>query len=49
VGRKAIEAAEARDEMGVFDVGAELYAVCTACHATYEVEVLRPNANVEAD
>ena len=45
VGRKAIEAAEARDEMGVFDVGAEIYAVCTGCHATYAVEVLRPNAS----
>ena len=44
VGQRAIEAAEARDEMGVFDVGAEIYAVCTGCHATYAIETLRPSA-----
>ena len=44
VGRRAIEAAEARDEQGVFDVGAEIYAVCTGCHATYAIETLRPSA-----
>ena len=49
VGRRAIEAAEARDEQGVFDVGAEIYAVCTGCHATYAREVLRPNARTEGD
>lgn len=49
VGRRAIEAAEAQDEQGVFDVGAELYAVCTGCHATYAREVLRPNTRVEGD
>ncbi len=43
VGRKAIEVAEARDEMAVFDVGAEMYAVCTGCHSTYAIETLRPN------
>ena len=42
VGRKAIEVAEARDEMAVFDVGAEMYAVCTGCHATYALETIRP-------
>ena len=47
VGRRAIEAAEARDEQGVFDVGAEIYAVCTACHATYAVETLRPGTRIE--
>ena len=47
VGRRAIEAAEARDEQGVFDVGAELYAVCTACHSTYARETLRPSADTE--
>jgi hypothetical protein len=41
VGRRAIEVAEARDEMGVFDVGAEMYAVCTGCHATYALELQR--------
>ena len=47
VGRRAIEAAEARDEQGVFDVGAEIYAVCTACHATYALETLRPGTRIE--
>ncbi len=42
VGRKAIEVAEARDELAVFDVGAEMYAVCTGCHATYALETIRP-------
>ncbi len=42
IGRKAIEVAEARDEMAVFDVGAEMYAVCTGCHATYALETIRP-------
>ena len=46
VGRRAIEAAEARDEMGVFDVGAEMYAVCTGCHATYALETIRPSAQI---
>ena len=49
VGRRAIEAAEARDEQGVFDVGAEIYAVCTGCHSTYALETLRPNVRVEGD
>ena len=47
VGRRAIEAAEARDEQGVFDVGAEIYAVCTGCHATYALETLRPGTRIE--
>ncbi len=42
IGRKAIEVAEARDAMAVFDVGAEMYAVCTGCHATYALETIRP-------
>jgi hypothetical protein len=44
VGQKAIRAAEARDKTAVFDVGAEMYDACTACHAKYAVETLRPNA-----
>lgn len=40
---RAIEAAEARNESAVFDVGAELYYTCTNCHATYAVDLLRPN------
>ena len=46
IGRKAIEVAEARDPMAVFDVGAEMYAVCTGCHATYALETLRPGAQI---
>ena len=49
VGRRAIEAAEARDPQGVFDVGAEIYAVCTGCHATYAAETLRPGTRIEGD
>jgi hypothetical protein len=43
-GQRAIEAAEARNERAVFDVGAELYDACTACHSKYAVDLLRPNA-----
>lgn len=44
VGERAIRAAEARDSQAVFDVGAEIYDACTNCHATYAVELQRPNA-----
>ncbi len=43
VGRRSLEVAEAKDEQGVFDLGAEMYAVCSACHAAYSPEILRPN------
>lgn len=43
VGRVAIEAAETMDAQAVFDAGAEVYFVCTACHARYALETLRPN------
>lgn len=43
VGRRAVEAADARDLDAVFDMGAEVYYVCTNCHATYAAESLRPN------
>jgi hypothetical protein len=46
-GQRAIEAAQ--DPMGVFDTGADLYAVCSGCHETYAREVLRPNARLEGD
>ncbi|MGE0460725.1 MAG: hypothetical protein AB7Q16_05095 [Vicinamibacterales bacterium] len=42
VGQKAIRAAESRDKNGVFDVGAEVYDACTACHAKYALELARP-------
>ena len=47
VGRRAIAAADARDRAAVFDVGAEVYYACTACHSAYAVETLRPNTLTE--
>ena len=38
VGEKAVRAAEAHDTKAVFDVGAEVYDVCTTCHAKYVVD-----------
>ena len=43
VGRLAIEAAEAKNTDAVFDAGAEVYAVCSACHATYALETIPPS------
>jgi len=43
VAQKAIKAAESHDKQAVFDVGAELYDSCTACHAKYALEIQRPN------
>lgn len=43
IGRRAIEVAEARDSEGVFDMGAEVYYVCTNCHSSYAIETLRPS------
>jgi hypothetical protein len=42
IGERAIEAADARSLDAVFDMGAEVYYVCTNCHATYASETLRP-------
>ncbi len=42
VGEKAIRAAERHDPKAVFDVGAEVYDVCTSCHAKYANEIARP-------
>jgi hypothetical protein len=44
VGEKAIRAAESRNPDAVFQVGGEIYEVCTNCHAKYAVELARPNA-----
>lgn len=44
---EAIAVAEARDEQGVFDMGATIYATCTNCHARYATETLRPNAQLD--
>ncbi len=43
VGRRAVEAAQARDPDAVFEAGGDIYLVCTGCHAVYATETLRPN------
>tara|TARA_B100001113_G_scaffold84721_1_gene67429 strand:- start:233 stop:661 length:429 start_codon:yes stop_codon:yes gene_type:complete len=35
VGQKAFEAAEKKDVDALFEIGAELYQVCVACHQVY--------------
>ncbi len=42
-GRRALAAAEVRNEAAVFDAGAEVYYACRDCHATYAIETLRPS------
>ena len=52
VGRRAVDAAVAKDPQAVFDVGAEVYFVCVGCHAAYATETIRPSDmpdSVEAD
>ncbi len=46
VGQRAIRAAESKDKTAVFDVGAEVYDACVACHAKYATALMRPNAAV---
>ena len=43
IGQRALEAADSRNLDAVFDMGAEMYYVCTNCHGTYALETLRPN------
>ena len=43
VGKRAIAAAEARDPEAVFTVGGDVYEACTACHARYATQTLRPS------
>jgi hypothetical protein len=47
VGDRAIKAAEAKNTKAVFDVGAEVYDACVACHAKYALPQMRPNAQVK--
>jgi hypothetical protein len=42
VATKALRAAERKDKDAVFDVGGEIYAVCSACHEAYQVKVVEP-------
>jgi hypothetical protein len=44
VGQRAIKAAESKNKAAVFDVGAEVYDTCVACHAKYPLPAMRPNA-----
>ena len=38
VGEKAFEAAEEKNVESLFEIGAELYQVCEACHQVYIIE-----------
>ena len=49
IGRRAVEAARARDPEAVFEVGGEVYLVCTGCHAVYAAETLRPSYNADPE
>jgi hypothetical protein len=40
-GAAALKAAEAKNPDQVFDTGAEIYAVCTNCHAKYDPTIAR--------
>jgi hypothetical protein len=42
-GRDAVAAASARDPAAVLEVGGRVYEACTACHAAYARETLRPS------
>jgi hypothetical protein len=39
---QALEAADARNLQAVFDMGAEMYYVCTNCHSVYSIGTLQP-------
>jgi hypothetical protein len=47
VGKRAIAAAEARDPQAVFTVGGDVYEACTACHARYATQTLRPSHSTQ--
>jgi hypothetical protein len=38
---QALEAADARNLQAVFDMGAEMYYVCTNCHSVYSIGTLQ--------
>jgi hypothetical protein len=40
VGIRAIQAAEAKDKDRVFEVGGEIYMVCSSCHEKYQVKIV---------
>lgn len=49
IGERALRAAEEMDEQRVFDLGAEMYEVCSSCHARYSPEILRPSDERSVD
>ncbi len=49
IGRRAVEAARARDPDAVFEAGGEVYLVCTGCHAVYAAETLRPSYDADPE
>ena len=49
IGLSAVEAAQARDADRVFEVGGDVYLVCTGCHAVYATQTLRPNYDTIPD
>jgi hypothetical protein len=40
-GAEAIKAAEAKDPDAMFEAGAQIYAVCSNCHAKYDPSIAR--------
>lgn len=40
VGMRAVKAAEAKDKDKVFEVGGDIYGVCSSCHEKYQVKVV---------
>lgn len=43
IGKQAAAAAASRNPQAVFEVGGQVYETCTACHAAYALETLRPS------
>ena len=48
VSLRALDAARSEDPDAVFDMGAEVYFTCTACHGVYATETLRPNVELDS-
>ena len=42
VASRAAKHAEAKDKEAIFDIGGEIYAVCSDCHEKYQVKVVEP-------
>ena len=42
VGTRAIKAAEAKDKNAIFELGGEIYAVCSGCHEHYQIKIVEP-------